>query len=168
MSRAMVWKRVWPGVPGRELLHAVRTTLAAVFSLSIARLFKLPEAYWAAITAMIVMQSTLGAALNVSRQRLVGTALGAELAALSVTYAGRSVPIFGAVTLLCGVMCAVFRLERSAYRYAGITVAIVMLVARSEPVWRVATHRFLEISLGIFAGLLITAVWPESNPTPQS
>jgi uncharacterized membrane protein YccC len=29
----------------------------------------MPEAYWAAITAMIVMQSTVGAALTISKQR---------------------------------------------------------------------------------------------------
>jgi len=75
---ALVGKRklVWPRVERRELVHAVRTTIVAVGSLLIARLCRLPEAYWAAITAMIVMQSTLGAALAISKQRLIGTALG--------------------------------------------------------------------------------------------
>jgi len=58
-------------------------------------------------------------------------------------------------------------MERSAYRYAGITLAIVMLVVRTQPVWIIAIHRFIEISLGIAAGLLMTAVWPESKPATR-
>jgi uncharacterized membrane protein YgaE (UPF0421/DUF939 family) len=147
----------------RELLHAVRTTVAAVASLLIARLCKLPEAYWAAITTMIVMQSTLGAALTISRQRLIGTALGSALGALFARYAGQNVAVFGGGIFLCGIICAVLHMERNAYRYAGITLAIVMLVARTEPAWVIGVHRFVEISLGIVAGLLLTAVWPEPS-----
>jgi len=158
-------KSMWPRVERRELVHAVRTTVAAVGSLLIARLCKLPEAYWAAITAMIVMQSTLGAALAISKQRLIGTALGAAMGALFATYARQNVAVFGAGIFLCGVIFAVLHMERSAYRYAGITLAIIMLVARTQPAWVIAIHRFIEISLGIAAGLLLTAVWPESKPT---
>lgn len=161
------WRMGWPRVERRELVHAVRTTIAAVASLLIARLFKLPEAYWAAITTMIVMQSTLGAALAISKQRLAGTALGATMGALSSRYVGQNVAVFGVTIFLVGLICALLHMERSAYRYAGITVAIIMLVARTQPVWLIAAHRFIEISLGIAAGLLLTAFWPEGQPTPN-
>jgi len=64
-------------VTRQATIHVVRTTIAAVASLLIARLFKLPEAYWAAITTLVVMQSSLGAALTISWQRFVGSAIGA-------------------------------------------------------------------------------------------
>ena len=51
------------------LEHSARTAVAAVVSLLVARLFRLPEAYWASISTLIVMQSTLGAALPISAQR---------------------------------------------------------------------------------------------------
>jgi uncharacterized membrane protein YccC len=158
-------KLIWPRVEQREFAHSVRTTIAAVVSLLIARLFKLPESYWAAITTLVVMQSTLGAALTVSKRRLAGTALGAAMGALLATYAGKSVAVFGVGIFVSGVICAGLHMERSAYRYAGITLAIVLLVARTQPAWIIAIHRFMEISLGIAAGLLLTAVWPESPPT---
>jgi len=93
MTKAGKWK--WPRVERRELVHSVQTTIAAVVSLLIARLCKLPESYWAAITTMIVMQSTLGAALTISKRRLAGSALGAAMGALLATYAGKSVLAFG-------------------------------------------------------------------------
>jgi uncharacterized membrane protein YccC len=157
-------KWMWPGVERKELVHSVQTTIAAVGSLLVARLFKLPEPYWAAITTLIVMQSTLGAALTISKRRLAGTALGAAVGALLATYAGDSVVVFGTGIFLCGVICALLRMKRSSYRYAGITLTIVLLIAHTQPAWVIAIHRFIEISLGIAAGLLLTAVWPESPP----
>jgi uncharacterized membrane protein YccC len=126
-----------------------------------ARLFRLPEAYWAPISTFIVMQSTLGAALPVSVQRFAGTGLGAVAGGATVTFFGGSLWGFGIAVFLIGVLCAVLRVERSAYRYACITLAIVMLVTRSTGVWLIAMHRFFEVSLGIVVGLLLSAVWPE-------
>jgi uncharacterized membrane protein YccC len=60
-----------------------------------------------------------------------------------------------------GLLCTVLRLERNTYRYAGITLAIVMLVPRDKAAWIVAEHRFIEVSIGIVIGLIITAIWPE-------
>src|SRR2546428_11268675 len=66
----------WP-----VLVHSVRTAIACVASLLVARLFRLPEAYWAPITTMVITQSSLGAAFAVSWQRFVGTFLGAAVGA---------------------------------------------------------------------------------------
>ena len=165
MARSSKLKSNWRRMEWQELVHSVRTMIAAVASLLLARLFRLPESYWAAITAMIVMQSTLGAALAISKQRLAGTALGAAMGALFATFIGRSITVYGVGIFMCGVICAVLRTERSAYRYAGITLTIVMLIAHSQPAWIIAIHRFTEISLGIIVGLLLTAVWPEPRAT---
>ena len=59
-----------------------------------------------------------------------------------------------------GLICAMLRLDQSAYRFAGITFGIVALVARDLSPIVVAAHRFIEVSTGIAVGLLITAVWP--------
>ena len=68
------------------LARSARTTVATAASLAIARWFTMPEAYWAPVTTLIVMQSTLGAAWAVSKVRLIGTALGAALGALLASY----------------------------------------------------------------------------------
>ena len=153
----------WSQVKVGEFVHAVRTATAAVISLLVARLFKLPESYWAAITTMIVMQSTLGASLTISRQRLAGTALGAATGAIFAAIAVKSVAAYGAGILICGFVGSLLQMERSAFRYAGITLTIVMVIGHTEPAWTVAIHRFVEISIGIATGLVLTAVWPEES-----
>src|SRR5258708_38918521 len=74
----------WGGWP--VLVHSARTAVAALASLLVARLFRLPEAYWAPITTLVITQSYLSAALEVSWQRFVGTALGAVLGAIAAGY----------------------------------------------------------------------------------
>jgi uncharacterized membrane protein YgaE (UPF0421/DUF939 family) len=154
----------WLRVDQKEVLHSVRTAVAAVGSLLIARFCRLPESYWAAITTIIIMQSTLGAAWTVSKQRFVGTALGAAMGAPLTAYTAQNVAAFGAGVFVLGLICVLLRIGRNAFRYAAITLAIVMLVARAEPAWMIAIHRFLEISVGIAVGVLLTAVWPEPDP----
>jgi uncharacterized membrane protein YgaE (UPF0421/DUF939 family) len=145
----------------QNVMHVVRTSIAAVASLLIARLFKLPEAYWAAITTLVVMQSSLGAALTISWQRFAGSAIGAVAGALFATYFGSNTAMFGVGIFVMGILCAALRLDKAAYRFAGITLAIIMLTARPAPAWIVAVHRFIEVAVGIAVGLALTAVWPE-------
>jgi len=52
-------------------------------------------------------------------------------------------------------------LDRSAYRFASIALAIVMLVVRYRSAWIGALYRFIEVSIGIVVGLLLTILWPE-------
>jgi uncharacterized membrane protein YccC len=140
--------------------HSARTAVAAVVSLFVARCFGLSEAYWAAILTLVVMQSTLGATVPVSAQRLAGTALGATVGAVAGTYYPSNILVFGVCVLGLGILLVPFRLERNAYRYAGITLAIIMLVPGHSG-WVVALHRFFEVSVGIAVGLAISALWPE-------
>lgn len=153
--------------PNREwLAHSLRTTIAAVTSLYIARLVRLPEAYWAAITTIVVLQSTLGAALQPSRQRFMGTALGVVAGAVAASYFGRNAIAFAASVFLLGLICATLNLDRSAYRFAGMALAIVALPSHGEAPWIAALHRFVEVSIGIAVGLAVTALWPEPQVSP--
>lgn len=150
-----------------SFVNAARTAVAATVSYAIARLFHLPEAYWAAISALIVTQPTLGTSLRISAQRFAGTAAGTVMGAVTVTCCGTGLLAFGVAVLVIGILSAVFRIERPAYRYAGVTLAIVMLVPRAGGVWRIAMHRFFEVSLGIAVGLALSAIWPErETPDP--
>jgi uncharacterized membrane protein YccC len=143
--------------------HTARTAIAATASLAAAYAVGLPDAYWAPITSMVVTQSTLGATWTVSRQRFAGTALGAVLGALLSEHIGAGVAVFMASIFAVGPLCAVLHLDRTAYRFAGITLAIVLLASHDKTAWSMAINRFLEVSVGIAAGLILTALWPEKQ-----
>jgi len=153
--------RNWAGWPIVE--HSVRTAVAAVASLLVARTARLPEAFWAPITTLVITQSSLGAALAVSWQRFFGTALGAIAGALVASRFGPHAAVFGVSVFLLGLLCVLVRADRSAYRFAGITLALVLLIPRADPPWKIAFHRFAEVSIGIAMALLLAAIWPEKE-----
>lgn len=144
-----------------QFSYPIRTTLAALVALMAARLLTLPESYWAAITALIVVQPDFRATLKISSQRLVGTAIGAGVGALFATFLGRSVPLYGLGLLAVGFVATACRLGRPANRFAAIAFSIVVLVVKAEPAWQIAVHRFIEVSIGILSGLVLSALWPE-------
>ena len=149
-----------------RLVYPVRTTIAALLALLAAHLVGLQEVHWAAISAIIVVQSDFGASLLISWHRLAGTALGALVGAVLAEWTGRSAIVFGIGVLAVGVLSAVLRLDRPAIRFGAIAFTIVLLLGRSEPAWIVALHRFIEVSTGIVAGLVLSAVWPEQEAMP--
>jgi uncharacterized membrane protein YccC len=158
LAGARIRGKFWP-----VMVHSARTAVAAVVSVLVARMFRLPEAYWAPVTTLVITQSSLGAALTVSRQRFAGTAVGAALSALVATYFEPRVLIFGACVFFLGFLCVLAHLDRTAYRFGGVTLAIVLLIPRAAPAWIIAFHRFAEVSIGIAVALLLTKLWPEQE-----
>ncbi|HEY7000481.1 MAG TPA: FUSC family protein [Candidatus Udaeobacter sp.] len=144
-----------------SVIHSIRTAIAATMSLAIGRVFGLPEAYWAAIATLVVMQSTLGATILISIERVVATALGALAGALLATWFTQNPFVFAAAVFVLGLLCTALRMERSAYRYASVTLAIILLIPRSSAAWIIALHRFFEVSVGIVVALALAALWPE-------
>ena len=139
------------------LLDAARTTVVAVVSLLPARLLKLPEFYWAPISAIVIIQSTIDPR-TLAWQRFAGTALGAALGALIATWFHPGWAVYGVGIFVCGMLCALLRVS-AAYRFAAITLTIVLLIAHQRGPWIVAGHRFVEVSLGIAVALVMTMVW---------
>jgi uncharacterized membrane protein YccC len=159
-----LWKWEPQNLP--SVIHSIRTAIAATISLAVSHLFGLPEAYWAAIATLMVMQSTLGATLLISVERIAATALGALAGAFLANYFTGNLAVFAAAVFVLGLFCAAFRMEKSAYRYASITFAIIVLIPRSNAAWIVALHRFFEVSVGIVVALALAAAWPEHQPAP--
>lgn len=143
------------------LIHSARTAAAAAVSLLLADMMGQSETYWAPISTIIVMQSSLGASWATSKQRLIGTVIGAVLAGL---FAGIHIPVpvmLGAGIFILGLICAGLGLVQSAFRFAGVTFAIIILLPHSETAWLIGVHRFIEVALGIAVALAVSAVGPD-------
>jgi len=68
-----------------------------------------------------------------------------------------------------GPLCAALHLDVTAYRFGGVTLAIVLLVPRAGQAWQIAFHRFAEVSIGIVVALILAWVWPEREvPSPEN
>src|SRR5260370_12366714 len=94
--------------------YAAQTAVATVVSYLVARLFHLPEAYWAPLSTLIVMQLTLRAALPISVQSFAGTAIGAAVGAATATYFRGSIWAFGISIFFIGILCSFLRVDKCA------------------------------------------------------
>src|ERR1700691_46703 len=157
----MARKGIFSGINRDSLLDSVRTTFAAVLALLLARLLRMPEYYWAPISTIVVIQSTIPPH-TLGWQRFVGTAVGAALGAAFATFFRPSAIVYAAGILLCGLLAYLLRVD-GAYRYAAITLSIVLLIAHNRPPWIIGWHRFLEVSLGIAVALVVTILWPAAK-----
>jgi uncharacterized membrane protein YccC len=65
-----------------------------------------------------------------------------------------------------GLLSIAFRLEKTAYRYASITLTIIVVIPRSAAPWMIALHRFIEVSVGIIVALAVVALgWRHQSCT---
>jgi uncharacterized membrane protein YccC len=130
----------------------LRMTIAAVAAFALSRAVRLPEGYWAVLTALIVTRPHLGATMSAAGGRLVGTLCGAALAAgvatLRAWHAPEVVLLIAAVAPL-GALVA----WRSDYRTAPIAAVIVLSAgAGGGSALAAGLLRVAEIALGAGVG----------------
>jgi len=147
-----------------ELRQATRAAAAAALALVIGEALALPQSYWAVMTALIIVQSSLGGTLAAGIDRLAGTLAGAAAGALAAV-AGASVAgdaeAADRVLLLALTVAplALLAAKRPSFRVAPVTAAIVILGnagGASPPV--AALERVIEIALGTVIGLGVSLV----------
>jgi uncharacterized membrane protein YccC len=136
-----------------------RATTAAALSFAAAEWLALPQGYWAVMTALIIVQLSLGGTIAAAVDRLLGTLVGAALAV--------GAALIGAMWGVNQVLLLVLTLAplaflaalRPGFRVAPLTAAIVLLATPSSasPVDS-AIHRIEEIALGTLIGIAVSMV----------
>jgi uncharacterized membrane protein YccC len=153
-------------VPGRKSalsfertrlsIHAAKTALAAGLCWWLALRFGLHDGYWGSISAIIVLQSNMGATVSASRDRLIGTLIGGIFGFAFSLYG--TLPWNYIVALLVAVIvCGLLNLRASS-RLAAVTITIIMLVQKPGSRWGLALDRVSEVVLGIVVALAVTTL----------
>lgn len=127
-----VLRREWP-----TLLLAVRGTLAALPALAVAVALGLECPYWAAMTALIVIQPTRGLLLEKSYYRLLGTAAG-SVAGMMMLLSSRSPAMLTILLALWLAACVgAGNLQYGLCSYgamvAGCTSAVIAMAGYNNP-----------------------------------
>lgn len=143
----------------RLLIHAGKTALAAALCWWLALRFGLHDGYWGAISAIIVLQSNFGATITASRDRILGTVIGALFGfsfSLFWTLPWNYIAAVFVALAFCGLIGF-----RSSSRLAGVTITIVMLVQSSSRK-SIALDRVGQVVLGILVAVAVTTlVFPD-------
>lgn len=117
---------------------AAKTTIAACLAYVIADALALPQAFWAAVVAILVTQANIGASLGQALDCFLGSLIGAVVG--------------GAVAVLVG--------DTFAMRLAGLAATLLVMVyfAASHPPMRIACVNAAIIILGTLGhGMLVVS-----------
>lgn len=144
------------GVVG--LLHlkvGFRATVAGVVAYALAYGLALPNGYWAVLSAVLVVQSTIGASLRVALDRALGTIVGGVVGVAAAVASEGSVSLTMVTLAIAIFITAALSARSVSYKLAPATVVIVLLAdpAGHAP-WLAGLHRVFEIGVGGIVGML--------------
>ncbi len=130
------------------LFQGASAALVAVFSYSTASMVPwLHEAYWAPITAVVVLYPDPDATWRAGVDWFFGTILGGLTGWACAATWNEDLAVYGLFVLLSVFLCFLFRVG-TASRLCAVTVTLITLVPRTAPPSVIALHRFLEVSYG--------------------
>jgi uncharacterized membrane protein YgaE (UPF0421/DUF939 family) len=148
----------------------LKTAIAAWLSYVSAQAVGLHEGYWAAISAVVVLQGDLPSTRTSGRDRILGTAIGGIIGWVGASVWNEHAAIYALAVALGVLVCVLCRVG-TAGRLAAVTVSIIILIPRAEPLWEIALLRFLEVSWGILVALSVAfaatrlAAWRRARGT---
>jgi uncharacterized membrane protein YccC len=140
-----------------QLGHAVRILAACALAYSVSWLFRLPEVYWSLVTVVIVTHPDLPSTVTASRDRIVGTLIGAAVGALAIL--GRehglpTLPLYAVGLVPLVLLTAAWQ----SLRLSCITFTIVFLAPAGGSSFTLPMLRVVEIVIGTLAALVISLV----------
>ncbi len=142
-----------------QLALALRMTLAAVVALVVTQALGLPMPLWSVLTALIVMQMSVGRSLRTSIDYLFGTIGGTIYGgALALLIPHEKEGALLAVLVLAVAPLAVlaaFKRNLNAVPIASIVIVLMPAIAHASPIDQ-AFYRVVEVALGVVVGLLVS------------
>ncbi len=106
-------------------MRNIKTAIAVSLSVAISRFFNMEYPFYAAIAAIISMQTTIGESFKVGRNRMLGTILGAMVGVVFYFINSSNVIIMGIGIMVVIYMCNLFGWKKSM-SIAGIVFCVIM------------------------------------------
>lgn len=143
----------------KDLRLAAKVAVAAGGAFVLATLLNLPQGYWSVISALIVVQGSVGGTLVAAQERAVGTLLGAAVGgAAAFLHPHSLIQTSVALTVTVAVLAFVAA-GRPSLRLAPVTAAILLVATANQSDSLVfAGERVLEVLLGCAVGIAATAL----------
>ena len=144
-----------------ELRHALRVGVAVAATYGVIKLLALPQGWWAVITALLVVQTSVGGSFKAALDRLWGTIAGALYGAAVAIVIPHTTDWGLAIAIVLAILpLAYLAAVNAAFRVAPVTALIVLLpiYGHADSPLVSAADRILEIIIGNIVALAVTLV----------
>lgn len=147
--------------------HSLRLTLAIVFAYLLGFIFNIQNTYWILLTIIVIMRPSYGLTKERSKDRIIGTLVGAVIA-IGIVLITQNMILYGILAFISIVLA--FSLIQENYKSAAalITISIIFVYSLMNPnTFEVIQYRVLDTLIGatiaIVANYLIFPRWEASN-----
>lgn len=151
--------RLRKGLPLRRRLidgsaHGVLSAGAAILAYLPTQALNQHEGFWAAITAIAVLQTEFRATRKVGRDQLLGAATGGLIGLAIWLGLGQHLAAYALAVILSLTACWVLNVA-SAARLAGITATIILLVPHDGTAQHIFGSRVMEVGWGVTVAVIV-------------
>lgn len=147
--------------------HSLRFTVAIIFAFLLGTVLDIHNSYWILLTLIVIMRPNYGLTKERSKDRIIGTLIGATIA-ISIVLLTQNVIIYGLLAIIS--LTLAFSLVQQNYKSSAafITINIVFVYSLINPnAFEVIQYRvldtFLGASIAIMANYLLWPSWEAHN-----
>jgi uncharacterized membrane protein YccC len=138
------------------LQHGLISAGAALVAFLPTQMLGLREGFWAAITAIAVVQTEFVKTQTMARDQFAGAAIGGLVGVAVVSTAGQHIVSWVLAVILSMLACWLLNVA-SAARLGGITATIILLVPHEGTAQAMLVSRVTEVGWGV--AVAIACVW---------
>ena len=147
--------------------HALRLTTAIVFAYLLGHFLEIQNTYWVLLTIVVIMRPNYGLTRARSKDRIIGTLIGAVVA-IGIVLITQNTIVYSLLALISLILA--FSLIQQNYKFAAalITISIVFVYSLMNPnAFEVIQFRVIDTILGaiiaVLANYMILPSWEADN-----
>jgi uncharacterized membrane protein YccC len=147
--------------------HSLRLAIAIVFAYLLGFLFDIQNTYWILLTIIVIMRPSYGLTKERSKDRIIGTLIGASVA-VGIVLLTQNVVVYAVLALVSLVLA--FSLIQQNYKSAAalITISIIFVYSFINPdAFEVIQYRVIDTIIGSVIAVVATYVllptWEADN-----
>ncbi|MDP5229052.1 MAG: FUSC family protein [Cellulophaga sp.] len=147
--------------------HSLRFTIAMVFAYLLGLAFEIQNTYWILLTIIVIMRPSYGLTKERSKDRIIGTLIGAALAVLIVLLT-QNIIVYSVLAFVTLILA--FSLIQQNYKSAAalITLSIIFVYSLMQPnAFEVIQFRVIDTVIGatiaLVANYLLLPSWEANN-----
>lgn len=147
--------------------HSFRLTIAIVFGYLLGFLFDIQNTYWILLTIIVIMRPSYGLTKERSKNRIIGTLIGAIIA-MGIVLLTQNVVLYSVLAFVSLILA--FSLIQQNYKSAAalITISIIFVYSLMNPnAFEVIQYRVIDTVIGatiaLVANYLILPSWEANN-----
>ncbi len=147
--------------------HALRFTVSIIFAFILGTILNIHNTYWILLTIIVIMRPNYGLTKERSKDRIIGTLVGAAVA-IGIVLLTQNVIIYGVLAIVS--LTLAFALIQQNYKFGAalITLNIVFVYSLMNPdAFQVIQYRVIDTIIGasiaVVANYLLWPSWEVNN-----